>query len=192
MLDDVLDGPSATPTGRVPFLGAESAERLCEPCALADQRRGGGAHHGIDINDGRTLVTRRNPHLPHPFSGSTAGRSIRSSRSEMSRPYVNTQPGHHHPAPGRGNQHYRRPALPRPPTQLAPTDDHEVLTDFAEALLLHRAADLRDRLPPSTRTPAASEHVAGVRVLGGARAAAGSANHSPARREGGLGPAAHT
>ena len=33
---------------------------------------------------------------------------------------------------------------------------------------------------------------AGVRALGGARAAAGSANHAPARREGGLGPAAHT
>jgi hypothetical protein len=33
---------------------------------------------------------------------------------------------------------------------------------------------------------------AGVRVLGGARAAAGSANHAPARREGGSGPAART
>jgi hypothetical protein len=33
---------------------------------------------------------------------------------------------------------------------------------------------------------------AGVRVLAGARAAAGSANHSAARREGGWGPAAHT
>jgi len=40
---------------------------------------------------------------------------------------VNRQPGHHHPAAGRGNQHCRRPALPRPAAQPPPTDDHEML-----------------------------------------------------------------
>jgi predicted transposase YbfD/YdcC len=33
-----------------------------------------------------------------------------------------------------GSQHHRRPALPRPAAQPTPTDDHEVLTDFAGAL----------------------------------------------------------
>jgi predicted transposase YbfD/YdcC len=44
------------------------------------------------------------------------------------------QPGHHHPAAGRGGQHRCRPALPRPAPRPATTDDHEVLTEFAEAL----------------------------------------------------------
>jgi hypothetical protein len=41
------------------------------------------------------------------------------------------QPGHHHPAAGRGGQPRRRPALARTPTQPAPSDDHEVLNDSA-------------------------------------------------------------
>ena len=73
VLHDVLDGPSAAPAGRVPFPSGEPAERFCQPCALADQRCGRGAHHGIDIDDGRTTVTRRNPHRPHPSSGPAAG-----------------------------------------------------------------------------------------------------------------------
>jgi predicted transposase YbfD/YdcC len=35
--------------------------------------------------------------------------------------------GHHHPAAHRRHLHRRRPALSRPPVQLAPADDHEVL-----------------------------------------------------------------
>jgi len=35
--------------------------------------------------------------------------------------------GDHHPAAGRGGQHRRRLALPRPPAQPAPTNDHEML-----------------------------------------------------------------
>lgn len=43
------------------------------------------------------------------------------------------QSGHHHPAAGRNQQHRRRAPLPRPSAQPSPTDDHEVLTDLAEA-----------------------------------------------------------
>jgi hypothetical protein len=49
---------------------------------------------------------------------------------------VNRQPGHHHPPASRGNQHRRRPASPRSPTQPTVANDHELLADdFAEALL---------------------------------------------------------
>ena len=44
------------------------------------------------------------------------------------------QPGHHHPAANGGNQHRRRPALPRPAARPAPPDDHAVLTGSAGAL----------------------------------------------------------
>jgi len=44
-------------------------------------------------------------------------------------------PGHHHLAAGRRRQHRRRPALPRPAAQPATTNDHELLNDFAGALL---------------------------------------------------------
>ena len=37
------------------------------------------------------------------------------------------QPGHHHLAPDRPNQHRRRFALPRAPARQAPANDHELL-----------------------------------------------------------------
>jgi predicted transposase YbfD/YdcC len=45
------------------------------------------------------------------------------------------QPSHHHPAASRRRQHRHRPALPRPAAQPPTPDDHEVLTDFAGALV---------------------------------------------------------
>ena len=76
-------------------------------------------------------------------------------------------------------------------------DDHEVLTDFAGALLLHGLLifAIGFGLAPGNwlaLVTATCSLAAGVRVLGGARAAAGPANHCPARREGGSGPAART
>src|SRR5260370_5229380 len=51
---------SANRLWRVPFPGDQSAERLNEPRALADERRGRKAHQGTDTNDCRAhhLLTR--------------------------------------------------------------------------------------------------------------------------------------
>ena len=86
--------------------------RRHHPRPLGDRRPPAlGARHGL----------RRRP-LPDPH---------RQRATHHGQP---SQPGHHHPAAGRGGQHRCRPALSRPAARPAATNDHEVLTDFAEAL----------------------------------------------------------
>ena len=98
---------------------------------LADPRPGhlypARGHHPRPLGDRRPAALgprhglRRGP-LPDPH----CGRATHHGQP--------AQPGHHHPAAGRGGQHRCRPALPRPAARPATTDDHEVLTEFAEAL----------------------------------------------------------
>ena len=61
-------------------------------------------------------------------------------------------PGHHHPAVSRHGQHRRCPALSRPAASPPTTDDHEVLADFAGALVsreVERSFEPGARLDPN-------------------------------------------
>jgi predicted transposase YbfD/YdcC len=72
------------------------------------------------------LVNRRPPALG-PRHGLGRGPVPDPRRQRPSRHGQPAQPGDHHLAPDRGNQHRRCPALPRAPTRPTAANDHELL-----------------------------------------------------------------